>query len=146
MLRSLPLGKVTDKFLPEGFGLRTPLITHVVPVSIKQRTTPLTAQCFSSDLQQVMLELRVLYRVPEQSVVQIFKQYAGDPFDSLIAPRVQEAMTYSGVYELAQPTLGEGETVADLLASDDGFDAEKAAERDFGFVRLQQLALEHLIG
>jgi len=60
--------------------------------------------------------------------------------------RVQEAMTYSGVYELAEPTLGEGETVADLLASDDGFDAEKAAERDFGFVRLQQLALEHLIG
>ncbi len=60
--------------------------------------------------------------------------------------RVQEAMTYSGVYELAEPTLGEGETVADLLSSDDGFDAEKAAERDFGFVRLQQLALEHLIG
>jgi prohibitin 2 len=86
------LGKVTDKFLPEGFGLKAPLITHVVPVTIKQRTTPLTAQCFSSDLQQVMLELRVLYRVPEQSVVQIFKQFAGDPFDSLIAPRVQEAM------------------------------------------------------
>jgi len=86
------LGKVTDKFLPEGFGFKMPLITHVVPVTIKQRTTPLTAQCFSSDLQQVMLELRVLYRVPEGSVVQIFKQYAGDPFDSLIAPRIQEAM------------------------------------------------------
>jgi prohibitin 2 len=86
------LGKAADKFLPEGFGFKMPLITHVVPVTIKQRTTPLPAQCFSSDLQQVMLELRVLYRVPEQSVVQIFKQYAGDPFDSLIAPRVQEAM------------------------------------------------------
>ena len=61
-------------------------------------------------------------------------------------PRVQEAMTYSGVYELAEPTLAEGETVADLLASDDGFDPDKAAERDFGFVRLNQLALEHLIG
>ena len=33
----------------------------------------------------------MLYRVPEQSVVQIYKQFAGDPFDSLIAPRVQEA-------------------------------------------------------
>lgn len=86
------LGKAADQFLPEGFGFKTPLVTHVVPVTIKQRTSPLTAQCFSSDLQQVMLELRVLYRVPEQSVVHIFKQYAGDPFDSLIAPRVQEAM------------------------------------------------------
>jgi prohibitin 2 len=38
------------------------------------------------------VEARVLYRVPEKSVVQIFRQYAGDPFDSLIAPRVQEAL------------------------------------------------------
>lgn len=60
--------------------------------------------------------------------------------------RVQDAMTYAGVFDLAQPTLSEGETVQDLLATDDGFDPEKAAERDFGFVRLQQLALEHLIG
>ena len=43
-------------------------------------------------LQQVIADLRVQYRVPEQSVVTIFKQFAGDPFDSLIAPRVQEAL------------------------------------------------------
>jgi xylose isomerase len=61
-------------------------------------------------------------------------------------PRVREAMEYSGVLALAEPTLAEGESVADLLATDDGFDADKAAERDFGFVRLNQLALEHLIG
>jgi len=36
--------------------------------------------------------VRVLYRVPESSVVQIYKEFAGDPFDSLIAPRVQEAL------------------------------------------------------
>jgi xylose isomerase len=60
--------------------------------------------------------------------------------------RVTEAMAYAGVLDLAEPTLGDGESVADLLASDDGFDPDKAAERDFGFVRLQQLALEHLVG
>jgi len=36
--------------------------------------------------------------------------------------------------------------VDDLLAADEGFDPDTAAERDYGFVRLQQLALEHLIG
>ncbi|ABW14032.1 xylose isomerase [Parafrankia sp. EAN1pec] len=61
-------------------------------------------------------------------------------------PLVQEAMAYAGVFELAKPTLAPGETAADLLASDDGFDPAKAAERDFGFVRLQQLAIEHLVG
>jgi xylose isomerase len=61
-------------------------------------------------------------------------------------PEVQEAMEYSGVLDLARPTLDEGETLEQFLAGDDGFDPEKAAERDFGFVRLQQLALRHLIG
>jgi prohibitin 2 len=88
----ITLGKAEDKFLPEGFGFRTPFITQIVPVLIKQRTVTLRADCFSSDLQQVTVEARVLYRVPEESVVQIFRQYAGDPFDSLIAPRVQEAL------------------------------------------------------
>lgn len=86
------LGKAADQFLPEGFGFKAPFITTIVPVNVRQKTMPLRADCFSSDLQQVVMELRVLYRVPEQSVVQIYKQYAGDPFDSLIAPRVQEAI------------------------------------------------------
>lgn len=86
------LGKTVDQFLPEGFGFKTPFVTTIVPVNIRQRTQGVRAECFSSDLQQVELDLRVLYRVPEQSVVQIYKQFAGDPFDSLIAPRVQEAL------------------------------------------------------
>mgnify|MGYP001488283537 CR=1 FL=1 len=88
----ITLGKAADQFLPEGFGFRTPFITRIVPVVIKQRTVPLRGDCFSSDLQQVAVEARVLYRIPEASVVQIYRQYAGDPFDSLIAPRVQEAL------------------------------------------------------
>ena len=60
--------------------------------------------------------------------------------------RVQEAMAYAGVFDLAQPTLTAGESLDDFLATDDGFDPDQAAERDFGFVRLNQLALEHLVG
>lgn len=88
----ITLGKASDQFLPEGFGFRTPFITRIIPVLIQQRTVPLRADCFSSDLQQVSVEVRVLYRVPEASVVQIYREFAGDPFDSLIAPRVQEAL------------------------------------------------------
>jgi prohibitin 2 len=86
------LGKAEDRFLPEGFGFKAPFISSVVPVNVRQQTQTVRAECFSSDLQQVIADLRVLYRVPEQSVVQIYKQFAGDPFDSLIAPRVQEAI------------------------------------------------------
>jgi prohibitin 2 len=86
------LGKVSPVFKPEGFGWKSPFITHIVPVSVRQQTRELSADCYSSDLQQVKTDLRVLYRIPEGSVVKIYQQYAGDPFDSLIAPRVQEAL------------------------------------------------------
>jgi prohibitin 2 len=86
------LGKVTPKFKSEGFGFKQPFITHIQPVSIRQRTRLLPAECYSSDLQQVKMDVNILYRIPEQSVVRIFQEYAGDPFDSLIAPRVQEAL------------------------------------------------------
>lgn len=86
------LGKTADQFLPEGFGFKAPFITSIVEVNIRQKTQTVKADCFSSELQQVKIDLRVLYRVPEASVVEIYKKYSGDPFDSQIAPRVQEAV------------------------------------------------------
>jgi prohibitin 2 len=85
------LGKAAPGVLYEGFGMKTPFVTSIVPISVRQQTRSVNAACFSSDLQQVVLDLRVLYRIPDKAVVEIYKQFAGDPFDSLIAPRVQEA-------------------------------------------------------
>jgi len=86
------LGKVSDQFKPEGFGSKSPFITHIVSIPVRQLASALEAECYSSDLQQVNISLRVLYRIPESSVVRIYKEYSGDPFESLIAPRVQEAL------------------------------------------------------
>ena len=64
-------------------------------------------------------------------------------------PEVQQAFVDSGVLELSEPTLAAGESVADLLADRsafEDFDADAASERNYGFVRLNQLALRHLIG
>jgi xylose isomerase len=64
-------------------------------------------------------------------------------------PEVQEAMAASGITELAQPTIADGESVADLLADDSSFesyDADKSAEHSYAFVHLNQLAVEHALG
>jgi xylose isomerase len=64
-------------------------------------------------------------------------------------PEVQAAMEAAGVATLRVPTLGDGETLDDLLADRTAFedyDVQAAAERGFGFVRLNQLAIEHLLG
>ncbi len=86
------LGKVSPAALPEGFGTKAPFISHVQPVLVRQQTRELPAECYSSDLQQVNTVLRVLYRIPESSVVKIYQEFAGEPFASLVAPRVQEAL------------------------------------------------------
>jgi prohibitin 2 len=89
---AVTLGKVSLRFRPEGFGFKQPFVTRIEQMSVRQQTRPMPAECYSSDLQQVKMEAHVLYRVPERSVVKIFQEYAGEPFDNLIAPRVQEAI------------------------------------------------------
>ena len=105
------LGRVSPAFKPEGFGFKLPFATVIVPQVIRQQTATMVADCYSSDLQQVILDLRVLYRVPEASVVQIFKEYAGDPFDSLIAPRVQEALKEVTASQTAEQVVKNREEV-----------------------------------
>ena len=64
-------------------------------------------------------------------------------------PEVQAALAASKVAELSVSTLGAGETWNDLLADRsafEDFDAEQAGAYGYGFVRLNQLAIEHLLG
>jgi prohibitin 2 len=86
------LGRVSPAFKPEGFGFKVPLVTSIHPISVRQQTAEDKAECYSSDLQQIHIELRVLFRIPESSVVKLYKEYYGEPFESLIAPRTHEAI------------------------------------------------------
>jgi xylose isomerase len=65
-------------------------------------------------------------------------------------PEVQEALKAARVAEINENTLGKGETYQDLLADKsayENFDADSYYNgRGFGFVRLNQLATEHLMG
>jgi len=63
-------------------------------------------------------------------------------------PEVLAALSTAHVPELATPTLAPGERHADLLADRsafEDFDADAAGERGYGFVRLNQLAIDHLL-
>ncbi|MEU7928829.1 xylose isomerase [Micromonospora sp. NPDC049801] len=64
-------------------------------------------------------------------------------------PEVVEALAASKVGELSTPTLGDGEGYEEFLADRSAFedvDVDAVAARGFGFVRLNQLAVEHLLG
>src|SRR5687768_3204291 len=79
-------GKVDPTPLPEGLHF-TGIGEDIHEVSVRQQRKDVNAPCFSSDLQQVGLTVSVLYRIPEKNVVSIFKDYHGEPFDNLVAPR-----------------------------------------------------------
>ena len=61
---------------------------------------------------------------------------------------VKAALEEAGVGSMAEPTLAAGETPADLIANKDvaNLDVTALGERDYRFVHLHQLALEHLMG
>jgi xylose isomerase len=65
-------------------------------------------------------------------------------------PEVQEALAAAKVTELSEPTLNPGEGYEQLLADRsawEDFDAQSYfGAKGYGFVRLQQLATEHLLG
>ena len=105
------LGKVSPTFKPEGVGFKAPFITRIYPVSIRQQTSEEKAECYSADLQQVEVVLRVLYRIPEGSVVKLFQAYQGEPFQTLIAPRVQEGLKEAAAQQSAEQIVKNRELI-----------------------------------
>ena len=64
-------------------------------------------------------------------------------------PAVQQALTASRLDQLARGTLSPGEKLAGLLSDRtafEDFDVEAAAARGMAFERLDQLAMDHLLG
>jgi xylose isomerase len=59
-------------------------------------------------------------------------------------PEVVAALEAAEVPTLREPTLGAGETLADLRTA--AYDIEGLAERSVGMEALDQLALDHLLG
>lgn len=105
------MGKVTSVPKKEGFGFKVPLITRVQAVSIRQQTAEDQAECYSSDLQQIHIELRVLFRIPENSVVKLYQEYEGDPFESLVAPRIHEALKEVAALQSAEQIVKNREQI-----------------------------------
>lgn len=131
------LGKVSPVFEPEGFGMKLPFLTHVEPIVVRQETREMEATCYSSDLQQVRGKIRVLFRIPQESVVKIYKDYLGDPFASLIAPRVHEALKEVTALRTAEVIVQKREEIK--------AHALEGAQQKIGtLIKLEDLVLEDI--
>jgi prohibitin 2 len=131
------LGRVSPVFKPEGFGLKLPFVTTVIPQPIRQQTATVEEECYSSDLQQVVIGLKVLYRIPEVSVVALFRDYEGQPFESLIRPRVAEALKEIVALRNAESIVQKREEVKSRTL-------EVARKKLGGLLMLEDVVVEHI--
>ena len=103
-------GVVDQQSLAPGFNFAGPG-TQIFDVSTRQQKRELKAPCFSSDLQEVNIDVAVLYRIPEANVVRIFTEFHGEPFDVLVGPRVQESVKEATSTRSAEKIVKEREAV-----------------------------------
>lgn len=105
------MGEVDHTIHGEGLVFHTPFVASVENVSVRQQTSEMVAECYSADLQQVNANLKVLYRIPEANVLKLFQDYSGNPFDSLIVPRVNEALKEITALESAESIVKNREKI-----------------------------------
>ena len=110
---SVTLGKVAVSELPEGLTFKWPIIQQIIDFPIMQLKADGRAPCFSSDLQNITFSYSVMYKVPANQVVRLFQQFRGDPYPTLIEPRVQETIKQVTALSRAEDLVKNRERVKD---------------------------------
>jgi regulator of protease activity HflC (stomatin/prohibitin superfamily) len=85
------LGQMDRNLLNSGLQFYNPLTDRISEYSVKQETKDGQAEPLTADQQPITVNYKVLYRIPEEQVLTLYEKYAGDPFERLVAPQVQEA-------------------------------------------------------
>lgn len=129
-------GTTHNEALAEGLSFSNPL-AWIHDISIKQRTEEMKADCFSQDLQQVDAHLKILYRVPQESVIHIFKSYEGAPFKSLVEPRVHEAVKEATATKSAEGIVKNREEIKQTALA-------MAKKKLHGLIEVDDLVIEDL--
>ncbi|MFA7335791.1 MAG: prohibitin family protein [Candidatus Obscuribacterales bacterium] len=85
------LGTMDRNLLNPGMQTYFPLTDSIHTYSVKQENA--TGQCepLTADQQPISITFNVLYRIPEGQVLILYEKYAGNPYERLVAPQIQEA-------------------------------------------------------
>jgi prohibitin 2 len=89
---AVTMGSVSNDVRGEGVSFKTPLFTDIVKMSIRQESFSAKAPCFSSDMQTMGVNVTVLYRLSEERLVDLFKNYNQNIVGGVIEPKLQESL------------------------------------------------------
>lgn len=131
-------GEVSRHMYTEGLYLKAPW-TEMVTVDTKQQSQSIDADCFSSDLQYLDVSLKIVYHIPETSVLTIIEKYKSYHvlFDTMVSPRINEAFKEVSATRTAEVIVKEREKVKqEALAS--------VRKKVDGLVSVDDLIIENL--
>ena len=104
------LGSMSKDVLGEGVHFTAPW-AKVKRVAIKQTTMIGKTECFSKDLQTVKVTYSCMYSIPEGKVLDLFQKYSGNPYESLVVPRIEEAIKLASATLTAEAIVKQREMV-----------------------------------
>lgn len=85
------MGKMQRELLIPGMQGFVPGVDSIYTYSTKQNTVQGKAMPLTSDQQPITIEYKVLYAIPEGQILTLYEKFAGDPYDKLVEPQIQEA-------------------------------------------------------
>ncbi len=108
-------GKPHPEFKTEGLHFKLPFAQKIINRSIRQTTRSDNALAYTADQQEVQIEYDVLFSQPQAQVVNLYQNFEGELYASLIRPRVQEQVKQSVAQYSAEELLKNRNIVKDLV-------------------------------
>jgi prohibitin 2 len=84
------IGRLSPHLLGEGPHLVLPLVQQVELMSTRQQTAYGKASLYSRDLQTMHIEYAVLYRLPENKLLTLAKDYPKAIYEDVVVPRIED--------------------------------------------------------
>lgn len=114
-------GKVENQTLEAGMHFKLPW-QKVVKMDNRNQKSTLTLTCFSSDIQEVDVIYTVNYQIDKANAQTIYKSVGTDYFNTIMTPRIQEAVKKQVALYTAETLIDSREKLSneiyDVLVAD----------------------------
>lgn len=105
------MGRVSDNVLSDGLHVKLPW-QNVVTMDNRTQKASLTTQAFSSDIQQVDINVSVNYSIDRETSQNLYKNVGVQYYDTVMLPRIMENVKAVFSKYTAENLVGTRETLA----------------------------------
>ena len=130
-------GRVEDRVLDEGFHFKNP-VQRVVMMDNRTQKASMAMQAFSSDIQQVDLNLSVNFCIDQETAQELYKTVGINYYDNVMYPRILENTKAVFSQYSAENLIAKRNTLSDQIA-----ESTSADMKEYG-ITIVSIAIEDI--